>query len=186
MRLIDKSARFKNALGRFAAEDRGTTAIEFAAVGVPFFMFCFGIMVIGQNFFTTNAIEHGVESAARLVRTGQAQKANMTIGDFKNRVCSEAGSFIDCSKLNVHVQSGATWDNIVPKGCLSGGALAASAGASADPLQSQSGGAGSVVLVTICYEWQLAQTFPKIFPGQMGNGSALIQSATTFRTEPYQ
>jgi len=178
--------RASHALTRFRASEDGATAIEFAAVGLPFFMFSFGILVIGQNFVTTNALEHGVENAARKVRTGQAQKTNMTIGQFKSLVCTEAGSYIDCNKLNVHVQSGATWAAIQPRSCLTNGSLTATAGASGDLLQTQSGGAGSVVLVTLCYEWELAKFFPAIFPGSMGSGSALIQAATTFRTEPYQ
>ena len=42
----------------------------------------------------------------------------------------------------------------------------------------------AVVLVWLCYEWDMAK-FPWINFGNMANGSMLIQATTTFRTEPY-
>ena len=41
------------------------------------------------------------------------------------------------------------------------------------------------MLVTTCYEWQLAGSMPFLRLGHMNNGSALIQASTTFMTEPY-
>jgi hypothetical protein len=44
-----------------------------------------------------------------------------------------------------------------------------------------------VVLVTLCYTWDLAQTFPflKLGKNSNGTGSAVVQATTAFRTEPY-
>ncbi len=58
----------------FSKDRKGTTAIEFGFVALPFFLFAFGIMLVGLKYFTENALEHAVESAAREIRTGQAQK----------------------------------------------------------------------------------------------------------------
>jgi hypothetical protein len=41
------------------------------------------------------------------------------------------------------------------------------------------------VLIWVCYEWSLASKIPYLNLGNMGNGSRLIQAATTFRTEPF-
>lgn len=173
--------------GRWRRDRRGTTAIEFAIVAMPFFMFAFGIMGLGLHFFTSNALEHGVEAAARKIRTGQAQKEGKTLADFKQMVCDETGSYINCdSKLRIHVQSGASWAAINPRTCLSNGSLAATVGADTDPLSGSSGGASQAVLVTACYEWDLAQNMPFLLMGDLSNGSALVQAASTFRTEPYQ
>ena len=174
-------------LRRFSADRNGTTAIEFGLVALPFFMFVFGIMAIGLKYFTENALEHAVESAARQIRTGQAQKAGKTFDDFRNMVCAEAGAYFTCdSKFVVHVQSSDEWSDITPIPCLTGGSLTASSGVANDPLADSSGSAESVVLVTACYEWELAKVFSLVQLGDMSSGSALIQAVATFRTEPYQ
>jgi Flp pilus assembly protein TadG len=167
-------------------DDRGATAIEFAMVAMPFFMFCFGILGVGLHYFSMNSLEHAVEAAARKIRTGQAQNSGMTAGEFKALVCSEASGAIDCSKLRVHVQSGDDW-SISPKSCLgSDKKLAATAGTSSDKISDSSGEAAKVVLVTACYEWDLATVIPFIELGDMEGGASLIQAATTFRTEHYK
>jgi hypothetical protein len=50
-----------------------------------------------------------------------------------------------------------------------------------------SGSAKTVVLVTLCYKWDLAQMFSflKLGSGTNGTGPAIVQSATAFRSEPY-
>ena len=174
----------------FSGARDGTTAIEFGLVALPFFLFAFGIMLVGMKYFTENAVEHAVEVAAREIRTGQAQAAGKTLADFRTTVCTEAGSYIQCdSKLVVHVQSGNEWADITPTPCLTGGALTPSAGVGTDPLADSSGAAEAVVLVTACYEWDLTQVF-KLGGigdsiGDMANGSSLVQAVATFRTEPY-
>ena len=176
----------RNRLRGFRNDSDGATAIEFAIVAVPFFMFAFGIMGLGLHFFTSNALEHGVETVSRQVRTGQAQNGDMNLQSFKDAVCAETAGYINCDDLNVHVQSGTTWADITPTPCLSGGSLAASAGSGTDLISDYSGGASQVVLITACYEWKLAQSLPYLMLGDLGNGSALIQAASTFRTEPFE
>ena len=182
-RTVQRSAA---AYRRLARDDRGATAVEFAMVAMPFFMFCFGVLGVGLHYFSTNSLEHAVEAAARKIRTGQAQNSGMTAGEFKTLVCSEAGGAIDCSKLRVHVQSGDDW-SIVPKDCLgSDSKLAQTSGSASDKISDSSGEAGKVVLVTACYEWDLAAVIPFIELGNMEGGASLLQASTTFRTEPYK
>jgi hypothetical protein len=62
--------------------------------------------------------------------------------------------------------------------CLNGGSLGT--------LTTYSpGAANQVVLLTLCFEWELAKRIPFLQLGDMANGSRLIQAATVFRTEPY-
>ena len=177
---------------RWRTDQRGTTAIEFMIVAMPFFMFCFGVMGAGLSFFTSNSLEHGVETAARKIRTGEMQKATTanTMGDFKNSVCASAGTYINCSKLSILMQTGTTWSAITPQSCLSSGSLTVSTGSSGSTVSTYSGGAGAVVLITACYEWELPKTLPSFLTFLHSNpttgGSQVMQAVATFRTEPYQ
>ncbi len=167
---------------RFRADKRGVTAIEFAMVSMPFLMLLFGTIAVGLFFFTTFSLENAVEKASRQIRTGQAQLAGKTTSQFKLDVCSNAPAFVDCTNnLRVNVASFSSFGTIATPSCTdTSGALIPD-----PPDENVPGAAGDVVLVTVCYEWELAKMIPFLELGKMGNGSALIQASTTFRTEPY-
>jgi hypothetical protein len=65
--------------------------------------------------------------------------------------------------------------------------MVASTGNSGDSIVDFTGGASEVVLITLCYEWDLARSFSflKLGTGADGAGSAILQATTAFRTEPY-
>lgn len=177
------SVRPRNLLRRWRADDKGVTALEFGMVAAPFFMLLFGIIGIGLYFFTTFTLENAVEQASRLLRTGQAQQANMTAAQFKTKVCELVPGHIDClGKLKVNVKSFEDSDDITPESlpkCLDGtGQLSAAT-------EFTPGGASKVVLVWVCFEWEFAKSLPFLNFSDMSNGSRLIQATTTFRTEPY-
>jgi Flp pilus assembly protein TadG len=173
---------------RWVRDERGASAVEFAIVATPFFLFTLGLIGLGLFFFTMSSLEYGVEAAARQIRTGQAQKTALTVNQFKNLVCNAAGSYINCNKLSVIIQSGANWSDISPQACVdSKNNMVGSTGSAADPVATYTGTASEVVLITLCYQWDLAQSFSYLKLGKNadGSGSAVVQAATAFRTEPY-
>jgi len=173
---------------RWVKDERGVAAVEFAIVATPFFLFVLGLLGIGLYYFTMSSLEYGVEAAARQIRTGQAQKTALTVSQFKNLVCTAAGSYINCNKLSVLIQSGATWSNVAPQACVDGNNnMVSSTGAGTDPVSTYTGAADQVVLITVCYQWDLAQTFSfmKLGVNANGSGSAVLQATTAFQTEPY-
>lgn len=194
-------------LTRWRSDDRGATAIEFGMVAVPFFLFAFAIMGVGLQFFTINALEHGVESAARQIRVGIMQKGyessgshvDYTLDDFRDLVCSESGSYIQCDEnLVIHIKSDDEWVSGLVTPCMTGGSLTPATGNSSDAVTTKTGGAGRVVVVTACYEWSLGGDLWQVLwnllvTGAWGTGTAaktadkiVIQSLATFRVEPYE
>lgn len=172
---------------RLRRDERGSTAVEFAMVALPFLMMLFGIIAIGLYFFTTFALENAVEQAARPFRTGQAQTSvpPMSAADFKTRLCSFLPRNFGCdAKVQVNVKSYANSADItaanIPKCTKADGSL------STTP-EFGLPGANAIVLVYACYEWEMGGKLPYVtFPNTLPNGSLLIQAATTFRVEPYQ
>ncbi len=193
MRMPPKFSNRTSRLGRLNApawvkDEQGTSAIEFAIVALPFFLFVLGLIGVGLYFFTMSSLSYGVEAAARQIRTGEAQKSALNVGQFKNLVCAAAGSYINCARLSVLVQSGDTWSAITPQSCVdSNNNMVASTGSASDAISTYTGVASEVVLVTLCYQWDLAQSFSflKLGKNADGSGSAVVQAATAFRTEPY-
>lgn len=195
---INSYLRWMTAFGsRFRSSRDGVTAIEFAFVAFPFTLFVLGIMAVGLQFFTVNALDNAVETASRKIRTGEAQRAGMKLSEFKSLVCQSGGDYIeaDCDNVYVHVQSAGSWgdDNLVPQPCAQNGQMTAQANMTKS-LVDYSGGAEQVVLVTVCYDWRLPIKFPYLQYMMMrprdniplASGGSLIQSVATFRTEPYE
>lgn len=169
--------------------DEGVAAVEFAIVALPFFLFVFGIIGIGLYFLASTSLEYGAQSAARKVRTGEADKGNMTVGEFKQLVCDAAGTYIKCDNVTVVVQHSPTWSGVSPQSCTdSKGGMVGSTGQSGEPISKYAGGASEVVLVTLCYQWELANSFKfmKLGSGSDGSGPAIIQASTAFKTEPWE
>jgi Flp pilus assembly protein TadG len=176
--------RLHHFANRFWRDENGFTAVEFAMVALPFLMLLFGTIAVGLFFFTTFSLENAVEKASRQIRTGQAQTAGKTTDTFKSDVCALAPSFVNCAgNLRVNVVSSSSFSGAAASigSCTdSGGALIPDPTPTTVP-----GAAGDVVLVTVCYEWEMTKVLPFINLGNMAGGSRLIQASTTFRTEPY-
>jgi hypothetical protein len=112
----------------------------------------------------------------------------MTVGAFKDLVCDAAGSYIDCNKVAVIVQHAATWSGVSPQSCTDGsGNMVGSTGSSDELISKYAGGASEVVLVTLCYKWDLAKNFEflQLGTGSNGSGPAMIQASTAFKSEPF-
>lgn len=189
----EQSSSPRNSLTGLARNEEGTTAVEFAMVIGPFLFLLFGILSVGFYFFVTFSLEHAVESAARVIRTGQAQSGTtpLTAATFKTQVCSKLPAFMECGtgtdKIRVNVQTYTGYGSVSPPTCLDGsGALIATADTIYAP-----GGSSSIVLVGVCYEWELSKAMANIpywispAGARMANGSTLIQAATTFTNEPF-
>jgi Flp pilus assembly protein TadG len=177
------TGRFSRLQRRVVKDESGVTAIEFGMVGLPFFMMMFGIMGVGLHFFAVFSLENAVEQASRPIRTGQAQQAGMTKQQFKDRVCSFAPAFMDCTtsmRVNV-VETSLNATPTIPSCVDAGGSLLPPAATS----YSQAPASVNVV-VTVCFEWDLPSKLPFFKLGNMPNGKSLLQAATSFKTEPYQ
>ncbi len=169
----------------FARDRSGATAIEFAMVVTPFLMMVFGIVNTGMYYYSVNCLDRGVDSAARLVRTGEAQKAGLTVSQFKTLVCNAATTYVDCSNVTLQLQSANDWGAVVTQSCLSGGNLAPGTGVGTDSLTTFVGAKDKKVLITACYRWTTSRWLPYLKLSSFSDGSMLIQSSSAFQTEPY-
>ena len=167
----------------------GFAGVDFALVALPFLLFVLGIVGIGLYFLASTSLENSVESAARKIRTGEADKGDLTVGAFKDLVCDAAGSYINCGKVAVIVQHAATWSGISPQECTdANGNMVSSTGSSDELVSKYAGAASEVVLVTLCYKWDLAKNFEflQLGTGSYGSGPAMIQASTAFKSEPFE
>lgn len=184
-------------LRRWKVDDRGSTALEFSSVAIPFLMFILGFIGCAIYFFISNSLEKGMDQTSRLIRTGEAVTKKMTVNQFKQSICDGAGSWIDCKQLQIDTVHCDSWESLSPDGggkctpyrpkpCVdANGVPLTNSAPGTDLIAIYSGAASDVVIVTACYTWNFTSKLPLIKLGNMSNGSMMLQSATAFRSEPY-
>lgn len=175
--------RIPRPASRFRRSEGGATAVEFALVAGPFFLMLLAIFETGLMMFSEYVIENGTAKAARMVRTGQVQNANMTASQFKQIVCGDISAFLDCEdRLYVDVRNFTSFSGITkPNAINSDGELSDDVKAKAN---FSPGKPLDVVTVNVYYDWQL------FTPGlshmaNLANGRRLLTAGAAFRNEPF-
>ena len=82
---------------RFVRTDDGAAAVEFAMVAAPFIAIIFAIFETAIVFFAGQVLEVAMADSARLIMTGQAQKAGFNQAKFKEEVCNRIYGLFDCT-----------------------------------------------------------------------------------------
>ena len=201
--MIGMNKRFKRVMNRFKKADDGVTAVEFAFVGGPFFFMLFATFEFGIMLFVEYALAQNIETAGRLIRTGQVQMGanghQDTAAYFKTKVCSGLNAVLDCtSNLYVDVRNFTDFSDI--EGNLPNPVNGAGDFNSND--QYNPGAAGKIVTVRVYYKWKLSVPFlskmidltnatgrkaeiDAMEHGNLGRHYMLLSAATTFRNEPF-
>jgi Flp pilus assembly protein TadG len=72
---------------RFARDDDGAAAVEFAFVIIPFLILLFSIIELGLTFLVSITLENALMTVDRRIRTGDMQAT--TSDQFRNAVCDQ-------------------------------------------------------------------------------------------------
>ncbi|MBZ9938510.1 pilus assembly protein [Mesorhizobium sp. BR1-1-16] len=165
---------------RFWGNTRGTAAVEFALIALPFFGLVAGMLETGIMMFADSALDTATNSAARLIRTGQAQQKNFSISTFRDSVCSEANGLFDCAKIKVDVRTAASF------GAMALATPVKADGSLDDSNFAYSPGHGSdIVVVRVYYDWPIVlNRLATLGTGSNGK-TKLLNAVVAFRNEPF-
>ena len=174
--------RLKRQTPRDRSARSGSSAVEFALVGLPFFFMLFAIMEIGLIFVTDSILDNATVNTGRLVRTGQAAGAGMTGAQFKTELCSRMSIFSgDCEgRATVDVRTLPQFRNATPPDPLANGTNFDASG-----LTYVSGQPGDLMLVRVWYEQPLITPFLAQAISQLDDGNTMLMATTAFRNEPF-
>lgn len=168
------------AVDRFIRQRDGVTAVEFGLIALPFLAILFAILQTALVLFAGQILETAVENASRLIMTGQAQTGGYTASTFQKAVCAQIAALINCSGIQINVQTYSNFASVSTTPPVSNGKL------NTNNLLFQMGGPGDIVVVQAYYLWPIdVSLLGNSLSNLTGNNKLLVGTAV-FQNEPYQ
>jgi Flp pilus assembly protein TadG len=170
--------RQRGFLARLAARRDGGTAVEFALVSIPFLALLFAIIETGLMFFVSQMLDGAASVAARDIRTGQAQKVNMSHDEMRALICQGMVSLVGCpDNLYLDVRSYSSFNAVTLGSPLDGDGKFTN-------LQYSLGNSSDVVVIRAYYTWP---SFFHLLPtaSSLPDGKRLLSAVLAFRNEPF-
>lgn len=170
---------------RFGRARRGSAALEFSIVVMPFFLLTFGLAEISMIGFAQTSLDFAVSETARQIRTGQAQMGGVSQGEIEAQLCTELNRFIilgcdgnlflDVDRFDSFVDADNDSNDPLEDGQFDDSGFGYNPGIPSD-----------IVVVRAYYRWQImTPLFEPIFQNING-GQRILVSTMMFRNEPYQ
>jgi Flp pilus assembly protein TadG len=165
-------------LRRFARQQEGAAAVEFALVAAPFLALIFAILETALVFFSGQALETAVADASRLIMTGQAQTQGMSQTGFKSAVCARIYGLFDCQNgVYVDVKTFSSFASVAMPTPIDG------QGNFQNSFNYNPGGPGDIVVVRLFYQWPVYVSLLGL--NNLSGGKRLMVATAAFRNEPY-
>lgn len=171
-----KLTSFRRLLTSFCRKQDGATAVEFALIGLPFFGLLLIVFETAAVLFTDTALQNGVNKTARLIRTGQVQTQSISQASFRQNLCDNVASYIDCSKIRVFVTKSIDLPFTTRTDLM--------AATNETPQRWEVGGPSEWSMVQVSYDWKLF--IPQIsMLANVGSDKRRLTAGALFRNEPY-
>lgn len=197
IKLLPQTGQSKRrALKHFKQNNEGTTAIEFAILGIPFVALLFGIVELAVLFFVQSTTQHALETVSREIRTGEFQATGGSEDEFKDLICAAMTGVGHCDNLRVDVVSSGTGKfkgltlpaspEAPPPGETEEEKEAREALPPALPASTYSNTAGGdVVIVRVQYMHQLAVPSALTKLSNASGNTHVVSVTTAFKNEPF-
>ena len=177
----EQPPRRRSILRRFTRNARGSVAIEFAALALPFSLLVFAILESCISFAAQQVLSNVADDVARQFRTGQI-KAGIEDHEVRDIVCNRLeivvssncpGLVIDLKRYDTFAQAAA---QRIPfkDGDLDGDAMGFSPGK-----------AGEINQLRVFYRWPVITDFMRKSMSNLPDGTTLHFASVTWQNEPF-
>jgi Flp pilus assembly protein TadG len=165
---------------RFARDRRGSAAVEFAIVALPFLALLGAIFESAIVFLAGQVLDTAVTDAARLIRTGQAQAAGYNSTSFATQVCNRLYVLFDCSGLSIDSKVYSSFSSITTTAPIDSNKNFSTSG-----FVFQMGGSSEIVVVRVFYQFPVNFNYLGLNLANLANGKRLLSGTAAFRNEPF-
>lgn len=168
---------------RFCKHNRGSVAIEFVMIALPFFLLIFAVVEVTLSFTAEQVMSNAVDDISRQLRTGQLKTTDVSDATkLKARICPQLFmAATPCPDLEVDLQTYATFKTVpttIP--------LKSDNDVDVSALKVNPGGAGTINQLRIFYRWPILTDLMKTrIASIQSQGKTLLFSTVTWQNEPY-
>jgi Flp pilus assembly protein TadG len=176
---------------RFVRDERGGPAAEFVITLPILAAVILATLQIGVIFIAKAYLETGAEQAARTVMTNNAVvvtngvSAPMTQAQFQAAVCAELPALFTCNQIIVQLQQicADTSGTCTPAPIATLLPTFNSDGTLKNSTSFSTGSSGSLMLLSVMYQWPVYGGILGLKWGNLGNGKMLMTSTQIFKVE---
>jgi Flp pilus assembly protein TadG len=173
-------SRCRKLLRRFRRSRRGSAALEFALIAPVFFALLFAIIETGIMFFASQVLETVTQNSARIILTGQAQKASYTQSQFAAFICTQVPALFNCNNIYFDVEAYSAFSAISVSSQIDGSGNFITSNLGYNP-----GGPNDIVVVRLFYKWPLFVTGLGYNISNLTGNQRLLVATAAFQNEPY-
>lgn len=185
-----RGARRFSFLSRFARDRRGSTAIEFAALAIPFSLLVFAILESCISFAGQELLTNATDDLARQLRTGRLPQAEVTVARLKEEICPKLEIIVskDCPDLFVDLRTPGSFAEAATYSYkISNDKVVLMKGTQQDPKQfvAEAGPETSINMLRVFYKWPVITDFLREAMQSFSDGKTLHFATTTWVNEPF-
>lgn len=177
------AGRRRGFLGRFRRDRRGSVAIEFTLLAIPFSLLVFAILESCISFAGQQLLANATDDVARLLRTGQIKKSEVNNSTIQNEICSRISILVDsgCPDLVVDLQEYSTFaaaaavkTKMTADGDIDTSGFKVAPGASL-----------SKNMLRVFYRWPVITDLMRSSMSNLKGGKTLHFATATWQNEPF-
>jgi Flp pilus assembly protein TadG len=167
---------------RFGADKRGSVAIEFVMLILPFTLLVFAVIETCISFAGQQIMSNITDDLARSLRTGQLRAAQATPTEVRRLVCEQIGVLVTtgCPGLELDLKEYATF-SLVPTTIP----YTAAGDINTADFAITPGGSSSINSLRVFYRWPIMTDFMRGKLSTLPDGKTLLYSTMTWRNEPF-
>lgn len=161
------------------SDRKGAAAVEFALLIFPLSMLIFAVIEVSIMFFAASSLDASVQKISRMIRTGEASSSNMSLTDFKAKICADMFLTFSCSsELLIKVDVISNLSGVTSTAPIDGtGNLAVTETFAI-------GKASDYMLVQAFLPWSSVVNYFTYSNAKLADGRYLLGATVLFRNEP--
>jgi len=184
---VDSKARAKSRPG-FFSDKRGSTAMEFAMLAIPFALLVFAILESCISFAGQEVMANVTDDVARQLRTGQLQKSTVTEASIKQLICARLQIMVaqGCPGLVVDLREYSSFaDAATASFKIVNGDIVLTQGTNSMAFTVSPGLAESINMLRVFYKWPVMTDFLAKSMANLKDGNTLHFASVTWQNEPF-
>lgn len=186
----ERSTRRPRFFARFLGDRRGSTAIEFAMLALPFALLVFAILESCVSFAGQEVMANVTDDIARQLRTGQLRAVDVAGDLLKDKICAGMAIVVstDCkNNLTVDLRQYASFADAAGAGFRvdAAGNIVLTQGTNTLQPATAPGLAETRNMLRVFYKWPVMTDLMAKSMSNMGSGYTLHFTSVTWQNEPF-